>query len=348
MTVDINDITGFITLATNTGYLLSVLTATESRLSALGVTNTQMGQTVGPVTSYRTPTQLDYVRLAAGNVFFVQSSSGSAADDTSHGGVPSYPYATLAYALTKVTASNGDLIVVLPGHAETISAAGTITCSVAGVSIVGIGQGSLKPRFTWSAVASTWLVTAANVSITNIDCVTSVDEMVSLFVVSAAFCTLDGVNFYETTSAQAIQFLLTTAAGDDLEIKNCRHYQNTAAAATQAWIKLIGSDRFYIHDNVFALTLKDSATSAVINCATTACHDGVIARNVVRMTGYSSALLSTFLDSASSRIMVANNQIATDAAANTTINDCPSGWSFNTLGTNAVDKSGILDPVVDT
>src|SRR5262249_14678254 len=151
--------------------------------------------------------------------------------------------------------------------------------------------------------------------------------------------TLDAVDFYETTSAQARQFLLSTASADDLEIMNCRHYQNTAAAAAQAWIKLVGADRFHIHDNLSHLTLNDAAASAVINCATPACHDGVIARNAIRATGFSASFVSPILDSASSRIICMDNRIGTDVAANTTINDCPSGWSFNTLGTNAVDKS---------
>lgn len=280
----------------------------------------------------------------AGNIYYVHA-DGSA---TGSALTPQSAITTIDAAIGLCTASNGDHILVLPGHTETISAAAGIACDVAGVTIVGLGHGSQRPTITWGATDATWTVSAANVSIENIRCTVSVDEVVKLFSVTAAFARFHRVDFFETASAQAIQFLLSNTGADDLEIGFCRHVQHAAAASAQSWISLVGADRTYIHDNTFILTLADSATSAVIRSSTTACHDSEISRNVIRMTGYSANLLSAILDSASSRILVADNRIATDTAANTTINDCPSGWSFNNLATNAVDKSGIVDPVVDT
>lgn len=280
-----------------------------------------------------------------GNVFFVHSGTGT--NSVGGGRTPDEPLAGVDYAIGLCTASNGDRIYVMPGHAESLATAGAIACDVAGVSIIGLGNGSNRPTFTWTATDSSWTISAANVTISNIRCTSSIDEMVSMFSVTAAGATLDRVDVFETASAQILQFLLSNASADNLEIGNCRHYQNSAGGSAQAWIKLVGADRCYIHDNIFVLTLNDAAASAVLNFATTACHDGVIARNFVRMTGYSANLVSAFLDSASSRLLVTDNRIATDTAVNTTINDCPSGWHFNNLCTNAVDKSGIVDPVVD-
>ncbi len=94
--------------------------------------------------------------------------------------------------------------------------------------------------------------------------------------------------------------------------------------------------------------LKDHATSALVRVITTACLDVTIARNIVKFLGYSAATLSCFLSTNTTTGLVVDNRVGTDVAANTTINDMPGCYSFNNLCTNAIDKSGIVDPVVDT
>jgi hypothetical protein len=62
-----------------------------------------------------------------------------------------------------------DVIVLMPGHAETITGAGGITIDVAGVKIVGLGDYDLRPAFLMDGgTAVTCLVTAANCSIENV------------------------------------------------------------------------------------------------------------------------------------------------------------------------------------
>src|SRR3990167_6061342 len=51
--------------------------------------------------------------------------------------------------MSRCTASRGDVIFVMPGHAETVSAAGGITMDVNGVAIIGLGSGDLRPTITY-------------------------------------------------------------------------------------------------------------------------------------------------------------------------------------------------------
>src|SRR5688572_2883165 len=74
-----------------------------------------------------------------GSIFFVHSGTGSNSND---GSSPDSPMATLDAAIGLCTASKGDTIYVMPGHAETIAAADGFDADVAGVSIVGIGWGA--------------------------------------------------------------------------------------------------------------------------------------------------------------------------------------------------------------
>lgn len=101
--------------------------------------------------------------FTTGNVWFVDSGSGS---DGYDGKSPKSPFATLDYAIGKCTATNGDLIYVMPGHAETTTA---IAVDVAGITIKGIGRGRARPTFTATTAASDLIdVTVANVAIENI------------------------------------------------------------------------------------------------------------------------------------------------------------------------------------
>ncbi len=96
-----------------------------------------------------------------GSTFWVSSITGQNA--VGKGLSPADPFRTIAYAITQCVANKGDTILVLPGHVENVTAAGTITMNIAGVSVIGLGQGSARPtiRFT-TATAATITWSAAN------------------------------------------------------------------------------------------------------------------------------------------------------------------------------------------
>lgn len=284
-----------------------------------------------------------FIPPTTGNVFFVDSNTGSNSND---GRSPDSPFATIDYAIGKCTASKGDIILVMPGHAETISAAGGITADVAGISIIGLGVGSNKPTIRFSATASTFLISAANVYVANLRVTSTIDEVVKMFSVTAAYVTLDNIEHFETASCQTIQFLLTSAAADYLTVKNCYHYQANAAGSAQKWIELVGCDNTRILDNTFILAMNNAATTAVIN-ATTAVVNCEIARNIILQTG-GTTQVSAILLASSSTGFVHDNRVA---AAVTTLAGTvalASAYGAENYTLNTANKSGILDPVADT
>src|SRR4051812_23202847 len=99
----------------------------------------------------------------AGNTFWVSNNTvllrGQSAGSNQNKGDFNHPFATLAYALTQCKADAGDVIFIKPGHTETIIAAGTVTQSVAGVQVIGLGHYNLRPKFTFTtAAAASYLV----------------------------------------------------------------------------------------------------------------------------------------------------------------------------------------------
>lgn len=281
--------------------------------------------------------------LTTGSVFFVHSGTGSAGNA---GTDVSKPKATISQAIALCTASKGDIIFVMPGHAETISAAGGITADVAGISIIGMGNGTNRPTLSFSATASTFAISAANVTVANLRVTPTIDEVVKMFHVTAARCTLNNIEHFETASCQTIQFLLTTNAADYLTVQNCYHYQANAAGGAQLWIELVGVDNARILDNTFILALNNAATSAVIN-GSTAVVNCQIGRNVILQTGGTTQVSAILLASTSTGF-VHDNRVA---AAVTTLAGTvalASAYGAENYVLNTANKSGILDPVADS
>jgi hypothetical protein len=280
--------------------------------------------------------------VITGNVFFVDSGTGS----NDNPGTKDLPFATIDHAIGHCTDGNGDYIYVYPGHTETIAAAGGITCDVAGVSIIGLGNGNARPTVTWSATASSWLITAANVLIKNIITTISIDEVVSMFAVSAAGVTFDAVDFKPYASGQAIQFLLTTNAADQLTIKNCKHNQTAAAAANQVWIDLVGTDHTRIINNTIWITAKAATASICISGSTAVIQCEIVGNRIAWLGATITEVIKLATGSTG---IISDNRVAGGAAvllaAAITGDAC---YMFENYVTNTAAASGILGPGADT
>jgi len=84
--------------------------------------------------------------VTTGSIFWVHSGTGT--DGVGYGYNPDRPCATIDYAYNKCTTSKGDIVYVMPGHAETYSAADALVLDLIGVSIIGLGEGALKPTIS--------------------------------------------------------------------------------------------------------------------------------------------------------------------------------------------------------
>lgn len=77
---------------------------------------------------------------------------------------------TLNEAVALCTADRGDVIYVLQGHYEdgVVGTAAIFTVGTAGIKVIGVGQGSLKPRFDYNYTSNTCVVSADNVRLHNL------------------------------------------------------------------------------------------------------------------------------------------------------------------------------------
>jgi hypothetical protein len=199
-----------------------------------------------------------------GKDIYVSSTLGASGSD---GLSPTNPISTIDAAIGKCTANYGDRIIALPGHVETVTAAAGCALDVAGVSIIGLGRGSLRPRINFTtAVGASFKVTAANCSVRNQLFTGSVDALTNPVHIDAADFAMIDVETRDTIgSAQATDFIVTTDNADRLLISGWKHLGDSAAGADTA-ISLVGGDDWVIEDfdiyGNFAVAAIENVTTA--------------------------------------------------------------------------------------
>ena len=207
-----------------------------------------------------------------GSVFFVHSGTGT--DGAGYGRNPDSPTATLDYAVGLCTASKGDVIYVLPGHAESLTTATSLTMDVAGVKVVGLGWGAKRPTFTiTTATTATWNVTAAGCWVENVLIVSNFLNVAASMTVAAGgtSLTLKNVEFRDTSAILGSLIHLSVAADvDDLIIDGMRVVATAlTAAATNCVLFAGGCDRLRITNSVF----HGACTGAVVGASAAASTD---------------------------------------------------------------------------
>lgn len=187
-------------------------------LQALEITNFPRG-----ASSFGIPLVGSGPILTTGRIFFVDSTASLKGDDLSHGTTPTSPFATIDFAIGQCAANSGYVLLVLPGHIETITAAQGINCDVAGISICGLGAGRDRPYITLSSsTAASVAINAANVTIRNIVFdFTGIDALNAPLDVNAADFTLQGCEIiFATAAGQATVVLNSDGNSHRLRVLN--------------------------------------------------------------------------------------------------------------------------------
>lgn len=204
--------------------------------------------------------------LVTGNVFYVCSVTGS--DTANTGKRPQAPVATIDYAIGLCTAAKGDVIVVLPGHAETITGAAAIALDVSGITVIGVGNGRNRPVITYgTAVAASIDITAANVRVSNIVFTPTFDNITAMVNVTAADASFDNCEFnVNLANKGAAICILTAATATRLRVENCIFSGAASNSGTTcaACIQHEAGIDYVIRNNLF----QGKMTQAIKNVAT--------------------------------------------------------------------------------
>lgn len=276
-----------------------------------------------------------------GNVWFVGSAVTGATDGAGYGKNPDAPFATLDYAIGQCTASVGDVIYVLPGHAETISSAAlSPALDVIGVKVVGLGWGTLRPTFTSTHVDATLSITAANCWVENIRLVANLDNVKVAITAGALADGLMLKNVELTDSAANKDFLVgvsIAAACHDVTIDGLQVW-GLGGTATHCIVTAGASDRLTVRN----CRIIGTFSTALLDINAVACTDVAIYDNYLLNEDTSGGLVLKAV--AATTGYVVNNRVMGVKNNTETINT-PGNLHFaENYGTDTVATSGILTP----
>lgn len=186
-----------------------------------------------------------------GNTYFVHHSGTS----TGPGWTPENAYSTIDAAIGACTASQGDKIIVLPGHAETITGAAAIALDVAGITVEGMGNGTNRPTITYGTnTTATAVISAANVTVKNLRFLCAVDSLAVFLTVGADDATIEGCDFIGASTTEVLNAIGITTTKDNTVIRNCRFIQPTDPGGTNG------------NAGTGAIYLVDSENVLIENC----------------------------------------------------------------------------------
>lgn len=238
--------------------------------------------------------------VTTGDVFFVHHNGSNSYS----GEDPTQPFADIDYAIGKATASTGDIIIVMPGHAETASNTAGIVCDKIGLRIIGLGVGRNRPAITAGATGAidAFTISAASTSLENLRIIGGTSGTTALVNVAAADFSAVNCIFEHTAvpltavtiaagglrpTFQSCTFLGTEAGPDngivieaaavsDFTVKDCDFRYNMSAGLDAAGIAsafthkgvLISGCRFLSMD-LCAIDFNSSATGLIEHCSAT-------------------------------------------------------------------------------
>lgn len=283
-----------------------------------------------------------------GTVFYVDSATGS--DVTNDGRSSSRPRATLDSAIGLCTANKGDVIVVMPGHTETIAAANGFDADVAGITIVGLGQGASRPTFNFTATASDVAVGAASVKFLNLRFVAGISAVVRGVSVEAAGTDfhMEGCEFYwgGTTGWDFVTSVLVAAGAHRATFINNRFLAEPAVAGASEAIRLSGaSHNVRAYRNEFMGDYSVACLSGITTLSQGLMFLDNLVHNTDALEPYLEVLTGTTGVIAGTRGLASGATVAANAVADAMAH-CEN-FVVNTAGTIAIVKGAGGVPALD-
>lgn len=215
--------------------------------------------------------------VGTGKIFYVDSGAGnsSTVDGLTVG--RAFPTLDDAFDSGNATANRGDIIRVLQGHNEALTA-GAVTVDIAGVTIVGLGNGTLTPTFDYDVGSGSFIVGAPNVTLARLRFRASITTIVSPFVVNASGDNASIIScdfgFAEAVGTDEFNAAITIFNGaNNVTVRGCKLNSLGASAAVQG-ILLHAVSGFTLEDTDI---IGDYSVACIKNPASA--QDVIIRRN---------------------------------------------------------------------
>ncbi len=227
------------------------------------------------------PPPAHYLAPGAKIVAFVRS-GGALANDFAE--VADRTVTTLNAGLARCRAGYGDVVVVMPGHTENISVADQMSSLIAGTRIIGMGRGTQRPTFTWTAATSSFLLDVANCTIEN--CILKLCDagnggvtVANPITVTGAGCGILGCDiFFGADANDIVGTAITLTAATDFEFHR-NHCVGATAGVCTNFMDIAAADRLFMSDNYIEGASNHASTGSMLRFHTTASLNIRLERN---------------------------------------------------------------------
>ena len=289
-----------------------------------------------------------------GRVFWVDSGTGR----TGASGLnPNEALPTVAAAVAKCSASRGDTIVCLAQHAENLASAAALAISTAGITIVGLGQGRLRPTLTFTtANTSTIAVSAADVTFRNMRFTANFLSIAAAFTLTTAKgFRLEQCSMQDTSGVlNFLNVVKSTGAAntiDSLHVESCK-WNSLGTTSVNTFVLSANDidDCVIINSRVTYVTTVDQAGLLVLTAGVPT-NLWMVGNHVYRKntTTANGSLLSIGGTVANATGFVADNRIQTLTTTADKIVQASSGLGFfNNTVSGVTGASGFLIPTADS
>jgi hypothetical protein len=245
--------------------------------------------------------------FTTGKVYYVSSTKGS---NGNIGTDPDFPLATIAAAQSAATASVGDMVVVLPGHSETLTAA--LTLSKAGVTYTGLGNGLLRPTITGNGTIDAIDITGANITVENFQFpAPGTDDQTADINVSGAGVTIRNTYHIGSQTSKNKTDIITVASGaNDLLIEGMQAYNVTvdcvSAISLEAAVARPVIQNCLIQGTFSTAAVMDEATATLVTVRNSIIKNSKAATAVLSFANNSTGVCS-FLHVSGRHTTIASN-----------------------------------------
>jgi len=301
----------------------------------------------------------DSVGVTTGNVYVVIPSTNTNYDEFYNKFQKTYSdgtqliQSTLDLAFAACTADRGDFIYLAPGYAETVTST-TPALDIAGVTVVGLGNGLKRATFTFGAAAATINVSKANIRMMNCHFIANFDNVAAAFTLAAAK-DFELINNTFDDVSNALHFLsivVTNTTDQNAEgLKVIGNRWNGLALAPNAFVSILAAtDRIVVTDNVVFMDATNDV-GHFITLAAKIVLEAEISRNVCAVVGASGATVGIFLTGSgtTSKGIVRHNRVSSLDTTNELLFTVGTGLVyFDNLYTGVADKSGYILPAIDS
>jgi hypothetical protein len=264
------------------------------------------------------------------NVYWVDSVNGS----NGNKGTQKYPFATIDYAIGRCAANQGDKIYVAAGHVETSVAAGTVTCDVAGVTIIFMGDGSSRAYVNFTTlVSASVIISADNVTLLNPKFISGIDALTSPITITGANCHIVNGEWYDAPAKAATNCIVASTAATGLRIHGWKYYASTTGTQKATNIQLVAVS----NAELFNIDISGDFSTGNINLPSAMPN---LQLNGLKLKNTNVAPKPGMVIHASSTGMAKNIDIRIVSGATFVSSVAAMNWDANCLGYNADGEGG--------